>query len=314
MPYLGIWPRPLEEWAPTAKKIEKLGYDTLLQCDHFYRANYDPVAMLASAAAATTTLRLGTLVFNVDYRHPVVLAQVAASLYLLSGGRYEFGLGAGWAKSEYEKVGIRFNAPAARIQRLEEALQIIKSMWTDDQTTFTGKQYTVRQVDKAGDFPEGQRPKILVGGGGRKVLSVAGRHADTVGINMSVPGGSLAEAIRSQSMEALRMKVGWARAAARRVGRDPDGLEYQLHIPWVGLTDDPEKAYGQLAERFNLTLDEVVGCPQIMYGSGDEIRSRLRQLTRETSVTYFTFGLMDDSAFTEFAQSVIGPIKGQLWI
>lgn len=126
MPYVGSWTRPMSEWVKSAKQYEELGYDTLFQCDHFYKTTYDPVAMLASAAAATEKLRIGSLVFDVDYRHPVVLAKAAATLHLISNGRYEFGIGAGWQVRDYVNAGIRFDRPSVRIERLEEALQIIR--------------------------------------------------------------------------------------------------------------------------------------------------------------------------------------------
>ncbi|MCK4583179.1 TIGR03621 family F420-dependent LLM class oxidoreductase [Candidatus Bathyarchaeota archaeon] len=309
MPYVGSWTRPMSEWVKSVRQYEELGYDTLFQCDHFYKTTYDPVAMLASAAVATEKLRIGSLVFDVDYRHPVVLAKAAATLHLISGGRYEFGIGAGWQVRDYVNAGIRFDRPSVRIERLEEALQIIRGMLTQEKTSFDGKHYKIKDIEKAGDLPDGERPKIMVGGGGRKVLSVAGRHADIVGVNMSVRSGDLGGAVRRQTVERLSRQVEWTRAAAEEHGRDPDEMELQMHVPWVKITDEPDSAYEGVAESLGLTVEEARACPKIMFGSGPEIRGRLRELRKDTGINYFSFGLNDAESISEFAGSVMKPLR-----
>lgn len=121
------------------------------------------------------------MVFDVDYRHPVVHAKSAATLALLSRGRFECGIGAGWSRDDYAQAGIDFASHATRIERLEEALQIMKAMWTQQRTTFEGKHYQVRDIAQAVELPAELRPSILVGGGRPKILGVAGRHADIIG-------------------------------------------------------------------------------------------------------------------------------------
>jgi alkanesulfonate monooxygenase SsuD/methylene tetrahydromethanopterin reductase-like flavin-dependent oxidoreductase (luciferase family) len=129
----------IDEWIPAVQQFEKLGYSTVFQSDHFfsYRA-YDPIAMLASAASVTKRLNIGSFVFCVDFRHPVVLAKASATLHLLSGGRFEFGIGAGYDKRDYDMAGIPYDSGGTRVERLEEALKIIKSMWTKENTSFSG--------------------------------------------------------------------------------------------------------------------------------------------------------------------------------
>src|SRR3974390_268309 len=131
-----------EDWAAKARKIEDLGFSTLLMPDHF-EDQYAPVPALMAAADATTTLRVGTLVFDNDYKHPVVLAKEAATLDVLSGGRLEFGIGAGWMTSDYDQAGMVYDAPGERIARLKEGLAIVKGLWSDDPVAFDGKRYRV---------------------------------------------------------------------------------------------------------------------------------------------------------------------------
>ncbi|MDX1385290.1 MAG: LLM class flavin-dependent oxidoreductase, partial [Thermoanaerobaculia bacterium] len=159
---------PHETWRDDVRRIEALGYSSVFFPDHF-SSQWDPTAGLAAIAAATETLRVGSLVYDVDYRHPVVFAKAAATIHLVSGGRHEFGIGAGWMETDYREAGIAYDRPGVRISRLEEALQIIESMWANERTSFEGEHYTVEEIAQAAPLPAGERPKILIGGGGRRL-------------------------------------------------------------------------------------------------------------------------------------------------
>lgn len=172
------------------RAYERLGFSTVFCPDHF-GPQWGPTAMLAAAAAVTTRLNVGALVYDVDYRHPVIQAKGAATIQLLSGGRHEFGIGAGWMRTDYDEAGMTYDRPGVRIERLDEALQIIRSMWENERTSFTGKHYTIRNIAQAVELPKGSRPKILIGGGGPRVLRLAGGRADIVGINPSLPEGKI---------------------------------------------------------------------------------------------------------------------------
>ena len=145
-----------EQWVDKARKVEELGYATFLVADHFVN-EFPPLTALMAAADATNKLRVGSFVFDNDFRHPALLAKEAATLDLLSGGRLEFGIGAGWHRPEYEQVGLPFEAAGVRISRLEEAIQIIKRFFTDESVTFTGNHYKItglrRTVRRAGTEP-----------------------------------------------------------------------------------------------------------------------------------------------------------------
>src|SRR5262245_15350111 len=185
---------PADGWLERVRRIEQLGYSTLFLPDHF-GDQWEPATATAAAAAVTERLNVGALVYDVDYRHPVVYAKSAATLQLLSHGRHEFGIGAGWMQTDYAQAGIQYDSPGTRIERLEEAVQIIRSMWEQDSTTFEGKHYRVQGIARAaGALTAGGRPRILIGGGGRRLLGVAGRQADIVGINPSLTEGRVTPA------------------------------------------------------------------------------------------------------------------------
>src|SRR5450631_1248337 len=172
-------------WRATARKIEDLGYSTLFIPDHF-EDQLGPLVALTVAAEATTELKVGSLVFGNDYRHPVVLAKEIATLDLLSGGRVEFGLGAGWMTTDYEQSGIAHDTSGTRIGRMEESLTIMKSLWSTGACTFAGEHYTVTGAVGAPLPHRRPHPPIIIGGGGRRVLGIAAREADIVGVNPSL--------------------------------------------------------------------------------------------------------------------------------
>jgi len=172
------------ELVATARRAEELGYDTLLLRDHFVAAPFGdqlaPMVALMAAAAATRTLRVGTLVLDNDYRHPVLLAKEAATLDLLSGGRFELGIGAGWARDEYERAGMAFDPPGIRVDRLEEAVRVLKGLFAGSALTFPGHHYSVTELQSFPMPAQRPHPPILIGAGSTRMLSIAGREADIV--------------------------------------------------------------------------------------------------------------------------------------
>src|SRR5438876_677403 len=178
------------EWIGIARQAEALGYSTLLIPDHL-GDQLSPIPALVAAADATSTLRIGSLVFDNDFRHPVMLAKEAATLDVLSGGRFELGIGAGWLRSEYEQAGIPYDPPGVRVGRMEEALQIIKGLFADRPVTFSGTYYKVSALEGQPKPVQRPHPPILIGGGGKRILSIAAREATIVGFLPIVrPDGS----------------------------------------------------------------------------------------------------------------------------
>lgn len=303
---------PAEGWREEVRRIESLGFSTVFFPDHF-GDQLDPTAALAAIGAVTERLNVGTLVYDVDYRHPVVSAKQAAAIQLLTGGRHEFGIGAGWMETDYVEAGIAYDRPGVRIDRLEEALQIIRGMWTQDRTSFEGRHYQVRNIARAAaGLAPGAAPKILIGGGGRRVLALAGRHADIVGINPKMKAGEiLPETPADLAPEKVREKVGWVREAAAAAGRDPEAIEFNSLAFVIAVTDDPSGLREALAKRSGMTADEVADCPIFLTGSAQEIQERLEKRREETGISYVVISAQAPDAIDAFAQAVVEPLAGR---
>jgi probable F420-dependent oxidoreductase len=302
---------PVADWADRARHIEALGFSTLFVPDHFSASLWDPTTMLGGVAAVTRTLRVGTLVYGVDYRHPVIYARQAATLQAMSGGRHEFGIGAGWMVDDYEWAGMRYDKPSVRIERLEEALTIIESMWAKKRTTFSGKHYHVKDAPLKIELPGGARPSILIGGGGEKLLSVAGRHADIVGINPKIPEGRItAKTALDVTPESVRQKIRWVREAARAAGRDPDAIELNALVFVAAITDDPQAMREMVAANTGMPAAQVADCPLFLIGSGSELRDTLQRRREQTGISYIVIQGQDPAQLERFAKDIVEPLAG----
>lgn len=299
---------PANGWIEWLRRIEGLGYSAIHWPDHF-GPQIDPVVAMAAAAGVTKRLRLGSLVYCVDYRHPVVYAKAAASIHALSGGRHEFGIGAGWMEDDYSQAGIHFDKPSVRIERLDEALQIIKSVWTEERTNFTGKHYQIRGIERTAELQKGERPRIHVGGGGRRLLTVAGRHADIVSIVYSIRGGSFnSDSIRDGSISRFNKKVGWIRKAAETAGKDPDAIELGTMMFQPVFTDDPETVIKEYAKKWDVTYEEAAEFSELLVGTPSAMKERLKQLREDTGINYIVIQARDVGIIEEFANSVAKPL------
>jgi probable F420-dependent oxidoreductase len=302
---------PVDDWRERVQRIEALGYSSILWPDHF-GTQWEPVAALAAVAAATRTIRVGSLVYDVDYRHPVVLAKAVATTHLLSGGRVEFGIGAGWMESDYQEAGIPFDRPGLRIERLEEALEIIRGMWTDDSTSFAGKHYHTQGAQRAADLPQGSAPSILIGGGGRRLLRLAGRYADIVGISAKVDQGKIVpETARNVTPDRVREKLAWIREGAEQAGRDPEAIELNTLTFVCAITDDPKPLIEGLSANTGMSADEVATCPLFLAGSGPEICDRLQRQREEIGISYVAIQGGDFDLVERFAEEVVAPLSGK---
>lgn len=284
-----------DELRPLARKAEDLGVSTLTVADHL-DDQVAPIAAMMAVADATTTLRVGSLVFCNDYRHPVVLAKEAATIDVLSGGRLEFGIGAGWMTEDYEASGITMDRPGVRIGRLEEALEIITSLWTDDVTDHEGDHYRVTGLVGLPKPVQAPRPPIVIGGGGPRVLALAGRHADIVGLNPTLTAGVIdAAAGPSATAAATEEKIAIVRAAA---GDRFDRIELQTRIHLAIVTDDPDAMYELFAGGFGLTADEARNSPHALCGTVEQIVEDLQARRERFGIS--TIGLsassLDDMA------------------
>jgi probable F420-dependent oxidoreductase len=256
-----------EEWASLARQAEDLGYSTMFLPDHF-GDQLAPVPAMAAAAAATTDLRVGALVFDNDYKHPVVLAKEMATIDVLSGGRVEVGLGAGWMISDYEQSGIPYDEPKVRVDRFEEGLAIITGLLGPDPVTFEGTHYAVTGLNGL-PKPIQAKPPILIGGGLKRMLSIAGRHADIVGINPTIPNGAVdADAARSGLADLTDQKLQWVKDAA---GDRYGDIEINLLNYACIVTDDRDQVANDFAPLFGISPEDLLEFPHALVGTVDEI-------------------------------------------
>jgi probable F420-dependent oxidoreductase len=299
---------PAGKWAEEVRRIEALGYSSIFCPDHF-TSQWDPLTTISAVAAVTERVNVGTLVCDVDYRHPVIYAKAAATLQLISGGRLEFGLGAGWMKTDYEEAGLPYERPGIRIERLEEALQIIRAMWTQTRTSFEGKHYRIREIAQAAPLPEGASPKILIGGGGHRVLGLAGRQADIVGISATMHGGQIsAETAADLAPARVREKIAWVREGAERAGRDWDEIELNALVFIIAIADDVSELRQTLASSAGMSVEQVRDCPIFLTGSPAEIQDRLLKQRDETGISYIVIQGGDDERVARFAEEIMRPL------
>ncbi len=257
--------------------------------DHFVDTDLAPMVALSFAAAATTTLRIGMLVLGNDYKHPAVVAKEAATLDVLSDGRLEFGLGAGWMTADYDALGLPYDSPGVRIDRLGEALAVVKGAWGDGPFDFAGDHYTITAYDGLPKPVQQPRPPILVGGGGRKVLRLAGREADIVGINPILQRGG--DRRRGGPRHARRLHPAQGRLDPRGGGgalRRPRAAD-----PLLRRRDHRRPAGAGRGHGARVRRDARGGARRraaVLAGSVDEVCDTLVARREEWGVSYVVFG------------------------
>ena len=273
-------------WGEQARKAEDLGYSALLMPDHF-GDQLAPVPALAAVAAATTTLRMGALVFCNDYRHPVVLAKEAATLDVLSDGRFELSLGAGWMRSDYDQAGLPYDHPAVRVERFEEAVQVVQGLLrTDGPFSFHGGHYEVLLHTLLPRPVQSPGPPLIIGGGGRRVLSFAARHADIVSINVNLREGTGGvETAPDATPERTRQKVAWVKEAA---GDRFDDLELNALIGFVLVTGDATGLAEGMAPSFGIDPADALHVPLALVGTLDEMAEELEWRRAEYGISYWS--------------------------
>jgi len=290
--------RSKSEWVDTAKKAEDLGYSALLMPDHF-GDQLSPVAALATAAAVTDALRVGTLVFANDFRHPAVLAKETATLDLLSDGRLEVGMGAGWMTEDYSWTGIPQDRAGVRIDRMIEAIEVLRGLWSNEAFSFSGSHYTISEMNGLPKPVQSGGPPIIVGGGAQRVLSTAARMADIVGINPNVGEGKVGpEAIASMSAAATDDKLGWVRDAA---GDRFDDIEISILKFVTIVTDDRETVAAKVGGAMGMDGPTLLASPHAIVGSAEEIVEHLIEQRERWHGSYVT---VRSDAFESFAPVV----------
>jgi probable F420-dependent oxidoreductase len=273
-----------KEWKDKARQIESMGYSAFYLPDHF-NEQLSPIAGLMAAADATTKLRIGSLVFDNDYRHPVVLAKEMATLDLLSDGRLDLGLGAGWLKADYDQAGMQYDSPGTRIERLEEALPIIKGLFAGSKFSFTGKHYSVNEIEGYPMPVQKPHPPIMLGGGGRRMLSLAAREADIVHINYNLAEGRVnADVVSTGRASATDEKLGWIKEAA---GDRFDQIELAATMFFTSVTDDRQGVAEAFAPRLRLDPEEIVGMPHFLIGTIDQLVEDIQARRERFGISFF---------------------------
>jgi probable F420-dependent oxidoreductase len=286
-------------WREKARKIEAFGYSTLYMPDHFIDTVSAPMVGIAMAAEATETLRVGTLVLGNDYKHPAVVAKEFATLDVLADGRVEAGIGAGWQQTDYDTLGLPYDRPGVRIARLEEAIAICKGAWGPDKFSHDGAHYRIADYDGIPKPVQQPHLPILVGGGGEKLLKLAGREADIVGINPNLRKGAITpDAVHTSVAAMTKQKIEWVREGA---GSRFDDLELQIRYFMTAVTDDRHGLAEALAGGFGLTADEALESGIACVGTIDEICDLLQARREEWGVSYVVVG---DDQFEAFAPVV----------
>ncbi|MGH2401213.1 MAG: TIGR03621 family F420-dependent LLM class oxidoreductase [Candidatus Limnocylindria bacterium] len=291
-----------DDWTTFARRAEQLGYAALYVTDHLSR-QLAPTAALAAAAAVTSRLRIGPYVFANDFRHPLIVAREAATLDRLSGGRLDLGLGAGWKRSDYRQLGMAYDPPATRIDRLVESLGIIKRLLAGEEVTHEGRFY---QLDRARVQPapvQRPHPRIMLGGGGPRVLRLAAQEAQIVSFvpQFSSRGRPM---LRHATEAALAARVGQVRSAA---GQRFDDLELNIFVGDAGVVGGPQPISASLGALLKSAGPAMAGgSPYLLYGTVDQLRDQLLRRRERTSISSYGIPARAMEAFAPLVAQLAG--------
>ncbi len=286
---------PGRELADRARRAEDAGYHALVIPDHLLD-QLSPLVAMTAIAAATSTLRVSAFVLNNDLRHPAVLAQDLAAVDVVSGGRLDVAIGAGWNTDEYEAIGLTFDPAPVRQARLAEAVTVIKRCLAGESFSFVGEHYRISGYTGQ---PSLQRPHppVMIGGGGRRTLSLAGREADIVGLAPRVTSNGLDG--RSLTLEATREKLSWVAEAAGDRYADLEFNVYPSGWPPVltnDLSGEIATVIAALRNRTGVELSErdVLDSPHLFIGSADRLAEKFEELRAELGINSFMVGRLGE--------------------
>ena len=295
------WSRSGARWRDVARRAEDLGYDVLLVTDHM-GTQLAPIPALMAAADATTNLRVGSFVFANDYRNPVMLAKEVATMDVLSGGRVEVGIGAGWSVSDYRELGIRYDAPAIRVSRLEESVVLLKRLLSEESVDHAGEHY---RVDGAKIQPrplQRPHPPLMIGGGGQRMLRIAARHADIVTFAPQVNASGRAR-LDALTEKALAERVVRFRAAA---GDRAERIELNVFVFDAAVTDRARSLMASVSGYLRRAANGIVRSPFVLYGSRSSLRELLLERRERLGISYIS---VPGNAMREFAP-IVAELRG----
>ncbi len=275
--------QPLDRLPDVARRAAELGYDTVSLPDHF-DDQAAPLPALLAAALAAPTIRILPLVLANDYRHPAVLAKEIATIDVLTGGRLELGIGAGWMQSDYEQAGLSYDRPGVRIARLEESLRVLKALFSDGPVDFDGEHYRITGLEGTPKPHQRPHPPIMVAGGAERILSVAGRHADIVGINPSLAAGVIDQRAGSTATPAATdRKLDWIRDAA---GSRFETVEIHTRVHLAMVTDDRDGVAAMMAPALGIEAEDAMASPHALVGTVDQCVDTLQRWRDRWGISY----------------------------
>jgi probable F420-dependent oxidoreductase len=290
-------------WTDLARRCEALGYAVLTMPDHFTE-QLAPIPALQCAADVTTTLRIGALVLDNDYRHPVVTAKELATIDVLSEGRLEVGIGAGWTIADYTQSGIAYDRAGVRISRLEEAVAVLKGAFGEGPFSFQGEHYTITEYNGLPKPVQQPRPPLLLGGGGQRMLTLAAREADIVGINATMKAGAVGpEAFATMTASAVDEKVAIVVEAA---GDRLSQIEFNLRAYLTKVTEDPAGARAVISQFTGFSDDDVAATPFALIGPPVQLIEDLLRHRQRWGFSYVIVGEEDMEAFAPVVAELAG--------
>jgi len=281
-------------WREFARRAEAQGYDVLLVTDHM-GAQLAPIPAMMAAADATERLRVGSFVFSNDYRNLVMLAKEIATMDVISGGRIELGIGAGWSVPDYRQMGIAYDPPAVRVARLEEAVPLLDRLLRGDIVEHSGTYYTLRETRILPRPVQKPRPPFMIGGGGARVLKLAARSAEIVGFAPSIDARGRPRP-RSLTIGGLRDRV--KRFDRYAAGRD---VEKNLWVFDAGVSDHARSFSRAAATIAKRSANALFRSPYFLYGTRASLRSLLREMREDLGISYIA---VPGQAMDEFAPIV----------
>jgi probable F420-dependent oxidoreductase len=305
-----------DEWFALVRRTEELGYSTLFSSDHYFGpgpiadtighrpVEMGPLTSIAVAAAKTTTLKVGCRVFACDFHHPIVLAKEMATLDLLSGGRLEVGLGAGWTKAEYDGLGVPWDGAGTRIERLSEYIDAVRAHWTGEPIEVVGKHVNISGF--AGrplpHTPGG--PPIMIGGGAPKILGLAGAKADIVSLNFNNAAGKLGGAsVATSDAAATAQKIEWIRAGA---GERFDDIELEIGAYFIAIGETGIAQRDAIAGRFGVDGETLAQHPHGLFGTTEQICETLIERRERYGISYITVAQRHVDEFAPVVAALTG--------
>jgi probable F420-dependent oxidoreductase len=289
---LPAWRGSLDDWGATVRRIEAAGFHAVVAADHFTEGwDIEPIVALTAAALATTTLRVQTGVLGNDYRHPVLVHRMAATLDALANGRLTLGLGAGWLASDYRAAGIALDPPGVRVDRLEEAVAVIKGLFRPEPLHFTGRHYSIDGLRGVPDAVQHPHPPLFLGGGSPRVLRLAGREADLVGIVASLRAGALdSGAVVDLAWPSVEQKIAWVREGLTAAGRSLDDVTLEMNHWLVRVTEserDADELLDRVARQHDVASELLRESPAVLVGTVKQLVAAIEERRERLGIAYF---------------------------